>query len=1579
MQTRHLSVILSTIVSCLFIFGMAGRQTDSTVGRASASTSNTITVTSPADSGAGTLRQAILDAQSGDTILFDAAVFPPTNPATIALTSGGLPNLSQGGVTIDASNAGVILDGGQLGSLQESTYLDNVELWIDGVDIIENGGFTSGLDHWVSFDDKPGHTRLLSTQEYVSAPQSLQIVSSAQAWDAYTYYDPTGGRGLLTDRPDDDLRSPVWIQVQPGQQIELSVKHNSKAGLFTSILARHGDWVGNLANKESEWADDGWQELNVSGTTYSGINAVAVELRTRHSMRWISGLYINSDNNTVRGLQIVNFTGDGISLRKGASGNTVGGDRTIGSGPQGQGNRVAGCGALGIALWHEGTTNNLIVGNWVGLDASGQNANGNRYEGIRVSYGADHNTIGGRSLGQRNVIAGNLGVGIILGTWGQQTSHNIVLGNYIGTRADGTGFLPNKLSGIEIGADGHDNIIGGSEPGAGNLITASGNEGIRINGDNNHILGNRIGLDIDGTRDVRVSQLAFSPSYQIDKTIFVGTGSPGDLGTGIYRSTDGGQAWQQVNNGLGNQQITALAISPGYATDQTIFAGSKDGLYRSLDGGASWTDVTPNSADRNILSLAISAKFGTNRYVYFGNNPVWTGTEYSGGLYRSFDDGITWTDLNLSAVNARAKESRPALVNVPAMGGTELLQFARQQAGLVAEDRPDILSPAEAEVVTAILGSTWRPGLAVAIPPIFAPAMNGTVFVGTTASAGSLFRSDDYGNSFSPANTGLDSYDVGRIAIPPDYTVPNLTLYVTNSTGEGAYPKRSTDNGASWLALTNGIVPDQAKPVDIAFGGSNTLWLTYTYRWPSIIGVYKSTDRGDTWTLPNPNIDRNVKWLTALEMAPDGVLWQATMMDGLLRSTDGGATWDFANGNLTERGNRGHGIVVWGRGNVIGGDGDGDRNIIANNGAVGLGLWGSGVYSTTITGNYIGIDADGQTSMGNADTGIQLGDGSYDNLVNNNVVASNPWGGIQLNNTRNNTFSHNILGANATGDKALPQYRGMSLYGGAEQNMIIDNQIAGNWFHEIGVLFGAADNTLKRNNIGASADRTKGLNSNSVGISIDRDPTNTVIGGPSKADGNFIAFNYDGIYAASGAANTDISHNEFAYNRWGLFVGNSVGTLSMESNVIRDSQRVGLTINNGAAPGNYHNNAIYNNGSSGVRITGATSVRQTLTQNSIYNNGELGIDLAWAGNTELPAPVILAFNQQAGTARGTACANCRIEIFTDQHGEGRWYEGSVTADGSGVWSFSKGSAFTGLEVTATATDAAGNTSEFGQDWPARVPVAPAITSPICGVTNQKQPTFAGVAQMGGMIDLWGNGKDLGGATVSDENTWQITSTSELPDSQHIFTATVETGYGISPATAYTLTVNSSLCYDPVGVTFQQGYVIQHLDDGTGCADPNGALTLRLVPSIPTTVTVPATQGPVTLKVNNVDFPLAAAGDGRYTVSFIPPSGLTVMVLQLPCGNVQINATIDPDGYVYDAEKGLDTKLPGATVTLYYTDTVRSRWVEWPAAVYDQINPQTTAVDGYFSFFVPPGDYQLRVSRPGFIDFQSETITVVDRL
>lgn len=72
-----------------------------------------ILVTSTADSGPGTLREALLGANHGDTIKFSPATFPVSNPVTITL-SAALPAITKDSLTIDASDAGVILNGKEI-------------------------------------------------------------------------------------------------------------------------------------------------------------------------------------------------------------------------------------------------------------------------------------------------------------------------------------------------------------------------------------------------------------------------------------------------------------------------------------------------------------------------------------------------------------------------------------------------------------------------------------------------------------------------------------------------------------------------------------------------------------------------------------------------------------------------------------------------------------------------------------------------------------------------------------------------------------------------------------------------------------------------------------------------------------------------------------------------------------------------------------------------------------------------------------------------------------------------------------------------------------------------------------------------------------------------------------------------------------------------------------------------------------------------------------------------------------------------------------------------------------------------
>ena len=142
---------------------------------------------------------------------------------------------------------------------------------------------------------------------------------------------------------------------------------------------------------------------------------------------------------------------------------------------------------------------------------------------------------------------------------------------------------------------------------------------------------------------------------------------------------------------------------------------------------------------------------------------------------------------------------------------------------------------------------------------------------------------------------------------------------------------------------------------------------------------------------------------------------------------------------------------------------------------------------------------------------------------------------------------------------------------------------------------------------------------------------------------------------------------------------------------------IGVHILNGASRNIIGpDNVIAYNNDYGIGIQDLNSFGNTIIQNSIHDNEGEGICLWEGGNNQLNAPLIIDFDLAAGTVAGSACADCNIEIFSDSSDEGEVYEGKAKADGTGTFTFNKGVSFTSPHLTATATDANGNTSGFSE-------------------------------------------------------------------------------------------------------------------------------------------------------------------------------------------------------------------------------------------------------------------------------------------
>ncbi len=167
----------------------------------------------------------------------------------------------------------------------------------------------------------------------------------------------------------------------------------------------------------------------------------------------------------------------------------------------------------------------IIEGNRIGTDPSGMTTSpGFRNEtGILLQAGADDTKIGAGDPALSNQISGNdIAIDI-------ESDGNAIIGNLIGTNASGDAALPN-LDGIIV--DGNANLIGGSGTGEGNLISGNSSEGLVLIGNNNVVLGNLIGTDLSGT-----TAIANSLGIHIlgDENIIGGSGpSEGNVISGNY-------------------------------------------------------------------------------------------------------------------------------------------------------------------------------------------------------------------------------------------------------------------------------------------------------------------------------------------------------------------------------------------------------------------------------------------------------------------------------------------------------------------------------------------------------------------------------------------------------------------------------------------------------------------------------------------------------------------------------------------------------------------------------------------------------------------------------------------------------------------------------------------------------------------------------------------------------------------------------------------------------------------------------------------------------------------------------------
>ncbi len=143
----------------------------------------------------------------------------------------------------------------------------------------------------------------------------------------------------------------------------------------------------------------------------------------------------------------------------------------------------------------------------------------------------------------------------------------------------------------------------------------------------------------------------------------------GDNGT-LLRSTDDGETWSQVSSGT-TRNLKAIGIHPLF-TGRIVAAGEKGVIIRSTNGGLNWTNVS--LTDTTVTFYDISK---VELYHHDGNNFCIAGT--GGRIYKSTDDGATWTQKPSGTTNTLRSIYRHTRDSIVVAGDNGTIRFSTDE------------------------------------------------------------------------------------------------------------------------------------------------------------------------------------------------------------------------------------------------------------------------------------------------------------------------------------------------------------------------------------------------------------------------------------------------------------------------------------------------------------------------------------------------------------------------------------------------------------------------------------------------------------------------------------------------------------------------------------------------------------------------------------------------------------------------------------------------------------------------------------------------------------------------------------
>jgi photosystem II stability/assembly factor-like uncharacterized protein len=355
-------------------------------------------------------------------------------------------------------------------------------------------------------------------------------------------------------------------------------------------------------------------------------------------------------------------------------------------------------------------------------------------------------------------------------------------------------------------------------------------------------------------------------------------------GVGVVKSTDSGQTWREVNNGLANRYVGTLFMHPENPDILLAGAGNNQyyeggGVYLSTNGGESWQQMLRGD---NIESVEFASS--QPDIAYAGS---------ADAVYRSEDGGHTWQQVS---------------------GGRDGWGPPGVRAGFPIDFQVDPRDPNRifaneyggGNFLSADGGRTWTVATKgytgaqvrdIAVDPTAA----GRVFA---AARSGLFLSTDGGEdwpglSYPPA-ASLEWYVVAVDPTDPQHVLAannwNSVILQSHDGGRAWRPvSQRPDETMSWRAIA--FAPSDPATV---YAGTSAFFSAGTFddRMPAG-GIYVSHDGGATWSQANDAVSRDAN-VTSLAVAfhDPQVVYAATGNHGLLKTTDGGQSWTVINQGL---------------------------------------------------------------------------------------------------------------------------------------------------------------------------------------------------------------------------------------------------------------------------------------------------------------------------------------------------------------------------------------------------------------------------------------------------------------------------------------------------------------------------------------------------------------------------------------------------------------------------------------------------------------------------------------------------------